>query len=187
MIFLLNHMGPVGPGGILPIGVCRSRPHPDQGGLRAWGQCSGTLMWTRFDTDAICHLSFIYHLCLSKYGLAPWSIFYFQGALDGTLVHGTLGLRQSAVIQTNGIDVDFNGICDLATRIRGLGVGLLYHRHLAIPCQCNFQFGHVGLCGVHRIMYNETQKWISSWRERQRALHPEEQVLTCRLRGPCCH
>lgn len=182
MTFLLNHMGPVGPGGILPTSVCRSRPHPDQGGLRAWGQCSVTSVWAR-DLWQMPFAIFIYHPCLSKHGLAPWGTFFFLGALNGTLVRGTLGLRQSAVIQADGTDVDFNGICDMVTGIQGLGVGLLYHRHLVIPCQRSFQFGHVSLRGVRHIMDNETQKWISSWWERQLALHPEEQVLTCQLHG----
>lgn len=73
-------------------------------------------------------------------------------------MQGTLGLRQSAVIQADGTDVDFNGICDMVTGIQGLGVGLLYHRHLVIPCQCSFQFGHVSLRGVRHIMDNETLK-----------------------------
>lgn len=121
MTFLLNHAGPVDLGGILFIGACRSRPHPEREAL-----CSGTSTWARFDTDAICHLSFIYHLCLSKYGLAPWGTFYFQGVLNKTPVWGTLGLRWAAVIQANGTDEDFNGICDLATGIQSLAVGLLW-------------------------------------------------------------
>lgn len=187
MAFLLNHVGPVDPGGILLIGTRRSRPNRDQGGLRAWGQCSGTSAWARFDTNAICHLSFISHLCLSKYGLVLWGTFYFQGALNGTPVRGMLGLRWATVIQANGTDVDCNGICDLATGIQKLDVGLLYQRHLPIPCQCNFQFGHLGLPGVHHITNNGTQKWISSWWEEQWAIHQEEQGLTCQLHDPSCH
>jgi len=61
------------------------------------------------------------------------------------------------MIQANGANVDFNGICDLGTGIQGLGVGLLYHRHLPIPCQRNFHFGHLDLPGVHHTAY-KTQK-----------------------------
>lgn len=63
MTSILNHVGAVGIGSVLP-GARRSGPHTDYGGLRAWGQCFGNLTWAKFDTDAVCLLSFTYHLCM---------------------------------------------------------------------------------------------------------------------------